>query len=78
MLKTNQNTWDLFHTAVQDVSQCNVKTELNKQIIEPMNTLRSRQDGRHFADDIFKCIFLKWKCMSFTLDLTEACSYDSN
>ena len=22
------------------------------------NTLRSRQNGRHFADDIFKCIFL--------------------
>ena len=22
------------------------------------NTLRPRQDGRHFADDIFKCIFL--------------------
>ena len=23
-----------------------------------INTLRPRQDGRHFADDIFKCIFL--------------------
>ena len=23
-----------------------------------MNTLRPRQNGRHFADDIFKCIFL--------------------
>ena len=23
-----------------------------------VNTLRPRQDGRHFADDIFKCIFL--------------------
>ena len=23
-----------------------------------VNTLRSRQDGRHFPDDIFKCIFL--------------------
>ena len=23
-----------------------------------LNTLRSRQNGRHFADDIFKCIFL--------------------
>ena len=22
------------------------------------NTLRPRQNGRHFADDIFKCIFL--------------------
>ena len=23
-----------------------------------INTLRPRQDGRHFPDDIFKCIFL--------------------
>ena len=23
-----------------------------------LNTLRPRQSGRHFADDIFKCIFL--------------------
>ena len=22
------------------------------------NTLRPRQDGRHFPDDVFKCIFL--------------------
>ena len=22
-----------------------------------INTFRSRQDGRHFTDDIFKCIF---------------------
>ena len=24
----------------------------------PVNTLRPRQNGRHFADDISKCIFL--------------------
>ena len=27
-------------------------------IFTPINTLRPRQNGRHFADDIFKCIFL--------------------
>ena len=26
--------------------------------LETFNTLRPRQDGRHFPDDIFKCIFL--------------------
>ena len=26
--------------------------------VHNINTLRSRQNGRHFADDIFKCIFL--------------------
>ena len=25
---------------------------------EHLNTLRPREDGRHFPDDIFKCIFL--------------------
>ena len=27
-------------------------------ILKTLNTLRPRQNGRHFADDIFKCIFL--------------------
>ena len=30
-----------------------------------LNTLRSRQNGRHFADDIFKCIFLNENAWSF-------------
>ena len=25
---------------------------------KPFNTLRPRQNGRHFPDDIFKCIFV--------------------
>ena len=29
-----------------------------KQCLPRVNTLRPRQNGRHFADDIFKCIFL--------------------
>ena len=33
---------------------------LNAGVPEPTGgTLRPRQNGRHFADDIFKCIFLK-------------------
>ena len=34
------------------------------------NTLRPRQNGRHFPDDIFKCIFLNehiWITMKFSL-----------
>ena len=37
------------------------KTEHNKTlhfIGDTLNTLRPRQNGRHFPDDIFKCIFL--------------------
>ena len=43
-----------------------------------LNTLRPRQDGRHFADDIFKCIFLEWKCLNSDYNFTEVCSQGSN
>ena len=33
-------------------------------VLNPINTLRLRQNPRHFADDLFKSIF-KWKCMKF-------------
>ena len=35
-----------------------------------LNILRLRQDGRHFPDDIFKCIFLdkkEWSLIKFSL-----------
>ena len=38
------------------VSSSNIE-QLSK-LIMIMNTLRPRQNGRHFADDIIKCIFL--------------------
>ena len=28
------------------------------RLLTPFNTLRPRQDGRHFPGDIFKCMFL--------------------
>ena len=30
----------------------------NQHLYKHINTLRPRQNGRHFADDIFKCIFM--------------------
>ena len=39
-----------------------------------VNTLRPRQDGRHFADDIFKCIFLNenvWIPIKISLKLVS-------
>ena len=38
-----------------------------------MNTLRPRQNGRHF-----QMLFLEWKCLNFKYNLTEVCSYGSN
>ena len=41
-------------------------------------TLRPRQNGRHFADDISKLIFLYENCCILYSNLTELCSYGSN
>ena len=38
--------------------------------MEFINTLRPRQGGRHFPDDILKCIFLNWNVwISLTISL---------
>ena len=36
---------------------CTMMSTVPKMAVK-LNTLRPRQNGRHFADDIFKCIFL--------------------
>ena len=36
---------------------CHMKSPFNCKLML-VNTLRPRQNGRHFADNIFKCIFL--------------------
>ena len=45
-------------------SLCGARWLLSKGILKyavvTLNTLRPRQNGRHFTDDIFKCIFLNW------------------
>ena len=39
-------------------------------LLYPVNTLRPRQDGRHFPDDIFKWIFLNENvCISINISL---------
>ena len=35
-----------------------VRCNVTSSVVELLNTLRPRRNGRHFADDIFKCIFL--------------------
>ena len=41
-----------------------------------IETLRQRQNGLHFADDLVTCTFFYWKCMNF--DFTDDCSLGSN
>ena len=45
------------------------------------NTLRPRQDGRHFADDIFMCIFINENCcilIKFSLKYVRKGPIDNN
>ena len=45
-----------------------------------LNTLRPRQNGRHFADDIFKCIFLNenvWIPIKISLKFVPQCTINN-
>ena len=45
-----------------------------------LNTLRPRQNGRHFPDDMFKCIFLNenvWIVIKFSLKFVPKCSINN-
>ena len=42
------------------------------------NTLKPRQNGRHFPYDIFEMNFLEWKCINFDRCFTKVCSQGSN
>ena len=48
LLDNNQKVWFTVFTS----------NRLVKMGQSPVNTLRPKQNGRHFADDILKCIFL--------------------
>ena len=63
--------WDLINQHTSDKSSIQFTALIKRQIIThpnpwfnggwvqpPFNTLRPRQNGRHFPEDIFKCIFV--------------------
>ena len=43
-----------------------------------VNTLRPRQNGRHFHRQYFQMHFPEWKCLNFDWNFTEICSLGSN
>ena len=45
-------------TLACDPSLCKTDHNLELLLVTWFNTLRPRQNGRHFADDVLKCIFL--------------------
>ena len=56
----NENA--LFNLVIVDEVNCS----------KLINTLRPRQNGPHFADDIFMCTF-RWKCLKSYSIFTEVC-----
>ena len=48
--------WRLFEPKHQQAWHWTLKPEYSVSSIRRVNTLRPRKSGRHFADDIFKCI----------------------
>ena len=51
------------------------------KMAEVFNTLRPRQNGRHFADDLFKCIFLNenvWIPIEISLKFVPKGSFNNN
>ena len=57
---SNGNYFRLFHGPLAGKSVYRGQWEGHKPPFasDSINTLRPRQNGRHFADDVFKCIFL--------------------
>ena len=47
-----------IHISGWHLSGMQVPVFLGGEFLQIVNTLRPRQNGRHFPDDIFKCIFL--------------------
>ena len=55
--------------------------ECHHYLIMSLNTLRPRQDGRHFADAIFTCIFFNENCcilIKFSLKYVRKGPIDNN
>ena len=52
----------MFHFAIACYTEDNVVVV---DYLGPVNSSPPEQYGRHFADDIFKCIFLNEKCGIF-------------
>ena len=61
---------------------CGLSNDLGSSLQpEVVNTLRPRQDGRHFADDIFTCNFFNEKCcilIKFSLKYVRKGPIDNN
>ena len=68
--QTSQQCWPLTIMPL-GTSVSKIRNKIQQFSFKEMhfNTLRPRQNGRHFADDIFKCIFLN-ENTSISIDIS--------
>ena len=73
--------WHLFLSVSWTISNHWFSPPPNsRQTITRINTMRPRQNGRHFADDIFKCIFMNenvWISIETSLKFVRKCSINN-
>ena len=73
-----------FHFMTETVLTRSTKAEIYTKgptLLTLVNTLRPRQNGRHFPDDIFKCIFLNqnvWIPIEISLTFVPKGSINNN
>ena len=87
-LSSNECHWTLLRVGqhwfgLQYLNQCLLRSKSPYGVTMPrwVNTLRPRQNGRHFADDRFKCIFLKenvWIPVEISLKFVPKGSINNN
>ena len=74
--------WLLFITSNVGIMEYSLRTVwLWRRWLYPINTLGPIQDGRHFADDIFTCIFVNENCsilVKFSLKYVRNGPIDNN
>ena len=66
----------VFHVVFKYGSGGSDAQKMHYWRVEEFNTLRPRQNGRHFTDDIFKCIFLNenvWISIKISLKFVPKC-----
>ena len=71
-------TTDIIYHSYTDM--CKMDRAGVELIWSIFNTLRPRQNGRHFPDDTFKCIFLNenvWIVIKFSLKFVPKCSINN-
>ena len=66
-----KGTYTTFMGPIQYKNCCDISWDpVSKVEVIPINTLRPRQNGHHFTDNIFKCIFLNenvWMSIKISL-----------